>query len=82
MYHSLNLQWTSQEPGHKYVENYHLGRLQLVYESGISEVMEREPTDSHMLGKYSTSERYPNPESDVSGHLCSIYAQRYKTDML
>lgn len=82
MYHSLNLQWISQEPGHKYVENYHLGSLQVVYESGISDVMEREPTDSHVLGKYPTTEQYTNPESDVSGYLFSIYDQRYKTDML
>ncbi|CAO2600393.1 hypothetical protein LEMLEM_LOCUS10282, partial [Lemmus lemmus] len=30
-------------------ENYHLISLQLVYASGISEVMEREPTDSYVI---------------------------------
>lgn len=82
MHHSLNLQCISQEPGHKYVENYHLGSLQVVHESGISDVMEREPTDSHVLAKYPTTERYPNPESDVSVYLFSIYDQRYKTNTL
>ncbi|KAL6049256.1 hypothetical protein STEG23_007072 [Scotinomys teguina] len=60
----------------KYVEYYHLDSLQLVYESGMSEMMEMEHTDSHVLGKYFTSELYSNPEPDISGYLFPIYDKR------